>query len=120
MYLFLLTVLLAFLIISASLWLASFRHAPKFHSEKADFARLLSYVLSGQANYNDWSALIHVPIRHDESLEALRRRCLEIEEIHYQGYPAHLGKPERMFTPCGLKLLEEELAYLRGETGLSA
>jgi len=120
MYLFLITVLLAFFIISASLWLASFRHAPKYHTEQADFACLLNYVLSGQATYEQWSAVMHIPVRHDPDLEALRQRCIAIENRCLTGKPAELGKPEAMFSSQGLALIEEELSRLRGEHSLTA
>ena len=71
MYLFLITVLLAFLVISLSLWLASFRHEPKFHNTERDFAWVMSLVLSGQADYDQWSSVMHIPIRHDLRLEAV-------------------------------------------------
>lgn len=120
MYLFMITALLAFLIISVSLWLASFRHAPKFHADTADFTALLHLVLTGQADYEQWSAIIHLPIRHDPSLEALRLRCLEVEEEHYVGKPAILGHPEAMFTPAGLRQLEKELKSLEEEKPMIA
>lgn len=120
MQLFLITVFLAFFVISISLWLASFRHAPKFHTEKADFAHLLKLVLSGQVDYDQWSAVVHIPVRHDPTLEALRQRCVEIETEHYTGRTAQLGKPETMFTARGLELIEEELENLKRDDTLTA
>ncbi len=120
MYLFLITVLFAFLIISLSLWLASFRHEPKFHATERDFALVMNLVLTGQADYDQWSSVIHVPIRHDLRLEAVRQRCLDIEEKYYRHRSARLGKPELMFSEQGLKMIEEELNQLREQDSLTA
>ena len=120
MYLFLITVLLAFLVISLSLWLASFRHEPKFHNTERDFAWVMSLVLSGQADYDQWSSVMHIPIRHDLRLEAVRQRCLDIEEKYFRHRPAEMGKPELMFTPQGLKMIEEELNQLKEQDSITA
>lgn len=120
MHLFLITVLLAFFIITVSLLLASFRHEPKFHTDKGDFAVVLNLVLTGQADYEQWSSVMHIPVRHDPQLEALRLRCLDIEAAYFTGRPAHLGAPEAMFSPQGLRLIEEELELLREESFLEA
>lgn len=113
MTLFLLTVILSALIILVSLWLASFRHAPKFHHSRQDYQVLLKAVLTGQADYDQWSSVMHLPIRHDPELEALRQNCVEIEAQHYLGHPTYLGKPDGMFSPEGVRQLEAILHTLQ-------
>lgn len=120
MYAFLITALFAFLIISLSLWLSCFRHEPKFHATERDFAWVINLVLTGQADYDQWSSIMHLPVRHDLRLEAVRQRCLDIEEKYYQHRSARLGKPELMFSRQGLKMLEEELSQLREQGSLTA
>lgn len=112
MTLFLVTATLSIGIIMISLWLASFRHAPKFHHTRQDYRELLQAVLTGQADYDQWSSVIHLPVRHDPVLESLRQHCVEIEEQHYQGHPTYLGKPDGMFNQEGVQKLEKILEAL--------
>ena len=113
MTLFLVTATLSIAIIMISLWLASFRHAPKFHHSRQDYRELLQAVLTGQADYDQWSSVMHLPIRHDPELETLRQHCVEIEEQHYLGHPTYLGKPDGMFSQEGVKKLERVLQTLQ-------
>lgn len=113
MTIFLVTALMAFILMVMSLLLASFRHPPKFHHERLDFVQLLQYVLTGQASYEQWSAIVHLPIKHDPALEAIRLRCIDIEQQFYMGKDAYLGHADKMFAPLGLQLLEEILLELQ-------
>lgn len=110
---FVTTVLLALLITGASLWLASFRHPPKFHTDRDDFIRLLQQVISGQADQDQWSSVMHLPVRHDPELEQVRQRCLQVEQRYFTGAPARMGQPERMVAPAGLHILEQQLKRLQ-------
>jgi len=103
---FLIMVLFSLIILILSLYLASFHHPPKFHHNRQDYIDLLQNILSGQANYDQWSSIIHLPIRHDLDLEKIRQQCVQIEALHYLGHPTQLGKPEGMFTAKGLLELE--------------
>ncbi len=116
MALFLVTVTLSVAIIMISLWLASFRHAPKFHHTRQDYRKLLQAVLTGQADYDQWSSVIHLPIRHDPELESLRQQCVEIEEQYYLGHPTYLGKPDGMFSQSGVQALEKVLHQLQQDS----
>jgi len=120
MALFITTVMLSLVIVIISLWLASFRHEPKFHHERQDYIVLLQAVLSGQADYDQWSSIIHLPIRHDPELETLRQACVSIEAEYYKGHPVSLGKPDGMFTQEGLKQLEQILRQLQSDNQFQA
>lgn len=120
MIVFVITAFLSLIIILISLWLSSFRHPPRFHHERDDYVDLLKAVLSGQADYDQWSSIMHLPIRHDPDLEKIRQRCVEIEEAFYRGYPVQLGQPSGMFTEEGLKQLEGVLKYLQEDENFTA
>lgn len=113
MALFFITATLAFLILLASLFLASFHHPPKFHHDRIDFINLIQHTLTGQAEYEQWSAVIHIPVKHDPALEAIRQRCIKIEQQFYLGRTACLGHADRMFSALGLQQLEEILMDLQ-------
>ena len=113
MAIFLVTVTLSVIIIMISLWLASFRHAPKFHHTHTDYLELLQAVLTGQSDYDQWSSIMHLPVRHNPKLESLRQHCVEIEEQHYLGHPTYLGKPDGMFSQEGVQKLEKVLQALQ-------
>lgn len=110
---FLIMVLLSLIILILSLCLASFYHPPKFHHNRQDYIHLLENILSGQADYDQWSSIIHLPIRHDFELEKVRQQCVQIEALHYLGHPTQLGKPEGMFTAKGLLELDIILKILQ-------
>ncbi|OPX56174.1 hypothetical protein SAMN02745127_00737 [Oceanospirillum multiglobuliferum] len=114
--LFLVTTLLAFTLIVISLFLTSFSHPPKFHNERSDFIQLIEQTLTGQAEYEQWSAVIHIPIRHDPALESIRIRCIEIERLFYLGREASLGHADKMFSALGLRKLEDILLELQDVT----
>lgn len=75
-----------------------------YRPEAADVQRLLEWVLLGQATENDWRVFCDIPIRHDDFLESIRIRCIEIEEDHF------LGDDHRyLFSKDGLVKIRELL-----------
>jgi hypothetical protein len=72
---------------------------------------LLEMVLTGQATDNDWQMTVGMTIRHQPELEALRQKCLEIEEKYYIGD----AKPPYLFSAKGLAELEKLLLKLKAD-----
>ncbi len=82
-----------------------------YRPQASDVQRLLEWVLLGQATENDWRVFCDIPIRHDDFLESIRLRCIEIEDAHF------LGDDHRyLFSAEGLVKIRE---LLDAVTGLS-
>ena len=60
-----------------------------YRLDATNLIRLFEMLLAGEAREDDWNVFLEMPIRHDESLEKLRARCINLtgEEI----YPSHSG-----------------------------
>lgn len=73
--------------------------------------RLLDEVLDGKASHKDWLVFTGVPIRYDPELDAIRQRCLALEEAHLLGDASrHLFDPEGL---AQLKAIRAELLALQ-------
>lgn len=82
---------------------------PYYRLERENVIALLSLVCSGEATVSDWSVFTAMPIRHDEYLDNIRLRCIEIEEREYTG-DAH---PPFLFSPRGIAEIEAILKELQ-------
>lgn len=82
---------------------------PHYQIQSQQVIQLLEWMILGQAGENDWRVFCGYPIRHDERLEQVRQRCVEIDEQFYIGdtRAGHLLNRE------GLEQLTELLAQLK-------
>ncbi len=75
---------------------------------RQDVISLLRLVLDGRATEHDWRLFSALPLRHNPMLEAIRERCMDIEDREYRG-PNQKGL---LFTRKGLDELRDILAEL--------
>lgn len=108
----LLSILLSVLVISAVIGTLMWVKMPHYQVDRVQTIRLLEWMILGQASENDWRVFCDYPIRHNDLLEQVRQRCLEIEETHYIGdtRAGHLLDRE------GLEQLRELLDQLNQST----
>lgn len=54
-----------------------------YRLDKTNLIHLFELILSGEASESDWNVFLEIPIRHDDYLEELRARFIELtgEEI---------------------------------------
>lgn len=104
---FLVTLLLTFVLVSVAVLLFWKLGPPVYRVERVNIIRLLELVLSGQATDTDWDVFETYPIRHDDELREVQRRCLAIAEREYNGVKPYL------FTSAGLQQLQWILNELK-------
>jgi hypothetical protein len=90
-----LTLVASALLFGLVLWLLMYLRRPSYRIDVHNVVRLLASVERGDARYQDWLVFTAMPIRYDPALEAIRLRCLAIEERHLLGdQGAHLFDTE--------------------------
>lgn len=82
---------------------------PVYRLDKQNLVTLLTLVVEGRATENDWQVFLGMPIRHNEQLEEVRRRCDELSEHEYIGGKGYL------LTEIGIKEVSRILTDLIGE-----
>lgn len=80
-----------------------------YRLQRENIIALLALVVEGKATVNDWSVFTAIPLRHDETLDAIRLRCIEIEGREYTGD----ATPPYLFSPKGIAELEVILKELQ-------
>ena len=80
---------------------------PHYRPDTDQVRRFLQWVLLEQATENDWRVFCDYPIRHDELLESIRQRCVELEEDCYIGPPRLLNREGVVEIRRLLDLLEQ-------------
>lgn len=100
-----LSIIIFFIVLTTLLWVRT----PRYRIERHNVIALLELVLEGRAEENDWRVFAASPLRHDEYLDNMRERCLDIEEREY------LGKAQStfLFSRQGLLELNEVLKELK-------
>jgi hypothetical protein len=106
---FFLTLVLTIIIFGGTLFLFYWARSQRYRLNRRDVIRLLEMVLSGQATDNDWRLFSALPLHHNPELDAVRDRCLEIEEREYVGK----RKSGLLFSEQGLSEIREVLEELR-------
>ena len=53
---------------------------PIYRLSRENVINLLELVLSNQATEDDWNVFVEMPIRHDDELESVRKRCFALSE----------------------------------------
>jgi hypothetical protein len=82
---------------------------PVYRLDKNNLIMLLTLVVEGRATENDWQVFLGMPIRHNEQLEDVRRRCSELSEHEYVGGTGYL------LTEKGIEEVNKLLTELIGE-----
>ncbi|ANG64478.1 hypothetical protein A8C75_19720 [Marinobacterium aestuarii] len=57
-----------------------FGRAPTYRPSRAEILALLQGVLEGTTTWQRWDLYVGMPMRHDPELEAIRLRCLVLQE----------------------------------------
>ena len=81
---------------------------PQYRTQRRQARQLLQWMLLGQASENQWRIFCEMPIRHDPPLEAVRRRCAEIDERCFVGD----HRDGRLLNAEGMAAVEEQLQQL--------
>ena len=110
------TLVLTFIVVLVVILVMIKVRTPYYRLERANVITLLTMVCRGEASVSDWSVFTAVPIPHDEYLEAIRQRCIDIEEREYTG-DAH---PPFLFSPKGIAEIEAILKELQTPSPPSA
>ena len=83
MFQLLITVLLTLLVAGVLLGVFRWVKTPYYRVTPERMIHVLEMVLTGQATENDWQITFGMTIRHNQELELLRQKCIEIEEKYY-------------------------------------
>ncbi|WP_163833226.1 hypothetical protein [Spartinivicinus ruber] len=106
------TILLASLItVSVVLLLLKVR-TPRYRVERAKAKTLLYDIVNGRASEEDWQIFISIPIYNDEQLEAIRQRCLQLDETEFTGYSV---TSSFFLTTLAIKEIRQILETLEGD-----
>ncbi len=105
----LITILLTIMILSGLCYVFLRLKTPYYRVDHERMIRVLEMVITGQATDNDWNMTMSMVIRHSPELEAIRERCVDIEEHHYIGDQ----KPPYLFSQEGLDALKPILDEVR-------
>lgn len=82
---FILTLLFSALIIISVVLILGWVRTPRYRLSRQNVIALLKLILEGRATEHDWRLFSALPLRHDPQLDAVRSRCLEIEDREYVG-----------------------------------
>ncbi|UTA47300.1 hypothetical protein L1F30_14150 [Simiduia sp. 21SJ11W-1] len=89
------TLLATLMLFGAVLWLLMRLKRPSYRIDAGNILRLLAEIEAGRARHKDWVVFTAMPLRYDPKLEAIRLRCIDIEEAHLLGdSSAHLFDTE--------------------------
>jgi hypothetical protein len=106
---FFLTLALTIVIFGGTLFLFYWARSQRYRLTRRHVIRLLEMVLSGEATDNDWRLFSALPLHHNPELDAVRGRCLEIEEREYVGK----RRSGLLFSEQGLSEIRDILEELR-------
>lgn len=107
MALFLLVFAVCLLIFGGTVALLLLSSTPRYRTEPAQLLKLIDRALQSQVSETEWNAIIGYPIRHDDSLDGIRRRAQRLVEEHGNHGRVTRGKP--LLDAIG----QEELTALR-------
>ena len=104
---YLVTFLLTLGIVIIAMWIFVKVGTPVYRIDRDNVIALLELVLSGEATENDWHVFIGIPLRHNNELRELQKRCEIIAETEFTGLKSNM-----LFTRKGLAELEALLKEL--------
>ncbi|MBB6522749.1 hypothetical protein [Pseudoteredinibacter isoporae] len=106
---FLILIVLSTVILASVIVVLSLVKTPHYRLDALSVENFLLLVINGQATENDWSVFTSVPIRHNPELEAIRLRCVELEEHYYLGQT----RSGHLLSQAGIQVIEQLLQELR-------
>lgn len=107
MALFLLVFAVCLLIFGAVIALLLLSGTPRYRTEPHQLLELIDGALESRINETEWNTIIDYPIRHDETLDGIRRRARRLVDEHGNHGRVTRGKP--LLDATG----QEELQALR-------
>lgn len=105
----LLTILLTFVVVLIALVVFVRFGTPYYLLKQENLETLLTLMVEGRATDADWQVFLGVPIRHNDRLETIRQRCVDIDQREYVGGTGFL------LTRQGIDELKQLLEELKGE-----
>lgn len=105
----LLTILLTFALVVVALVVFVRFGTPYYLLKEENLEALLTLMVEGRATDSDWQVFLGVPIRHNERLEMIRQRCVDIDQREYVGGTGFL------LTRRGIDEVKQLLDELKGE-----
>lgn len=105
----LLTILLTFVVVLVALVVFVRFGTPYYLLKRENLETLLTLVVEGRATDSDWQVFLGVPIRHNDRLEMIRQRCVEIDQREY------IGGTGFLLTQRGVEEVKQLLEELKGE-----
>lgn len=109
------TLILSFIVIGVVVWVLSRVRTPRYRLRRENIIALFERILDGKATVHDWNIFVSMPIRYDPELEAVRRRCMILEEQHFLGNSSGQRGGRYLFTEEGLKQLRAMLKELQNK-----
>ena len=105
-------VILGFMVVA----LVLSRRTSRYRTEPDQLLGLLDAALDHRLSEHQWNAVIGYPIRHDDYLESVRRRCQLIMDQH--GQPWRFERQGRLFSAAGMEELDALRSHLAARLGL--
>ena len=102
------TALLATVIFGVVVWVLGQVRTPHYQLRTGMVIDFLEQVLAGSATETDWHIFTELPIRHDERLERVRQRCIQLEAQHWRGGDRLLDREGRAALSDVLERLKTE------------
>jgi len=109
----LITILLVAPILALLVWVLSRSAMGSRRATRRGTLALLEGVLNGRASQQAWDLFVGYPIGHDEALEAIRRRCVVLQEGDADNPPAGEGIGDFIFNREGRERLAPIVADLK-------
>lgn len=82
-----------------------FGRAPTYRPSRAEILALLQGVLDGSTTRQRWDLYVGMPMQHDPDLEAIRQRCLVLQEGDENEPAAGEGIDDYLFDRAGRERL---------------
>lgn len=90
-----------------------FGRSPTYRPSRQDIQRLLLGVLEGSTTREQWDLFVGLPIHHDPELEAIRHRCVALQEGDDDLPAAGEGLDGYLFDRAGRERLAAIIADLK-------
>lgn len=91
--LFLLVFAVCLLIFGGMVGLLLLSGTPRYRTEPAQLLALIDRALASEVSETEWNTIIGYPIRHDETLDGIRRRAQRLVDEHGNHGRVTRGKP---------------------------
>lgn len=116
MALFLLVFAVCLVIFGGMVALLLLSRTPRFRTEPDHLLTLFDKALASEVGETEWNTVIDYPIRHDDTLEGVRRRAKRIMDEHGRHGRVARGKP--LLDATGHEELDALRQHLAAHTAL--